>query len=112
MFDEKTMSGGKQDQPNASLRLLPVGVEESAVIIVNGLEVVARSGETLAAALLAAGFSALQRSSSGEPRGLFCGMGVCYGCLITVNGQPLQRACLTHVEAGMQVETEDRWLLA
>ncbi len=106
------MSDKKPDLPNSSLRLLPLKPEESVVIRVNGLEVTCRSGETLGAALLATGFRTLRHSLSGAPRGLMCGMGVCYDCLLTVDGKPMQRACLTRVEAGMQVETEARWLKA
>lgn len=41
----------------------------------------------------------------GEPRGLFCGMGVCFDCLVTVDGRPGIRACITPTAAGMRVET-------
>lgn len=42
---------------------------------------------------------------SGEPRGLFCGMGVCFDCLVRVDGRPGVRACLEPVRDGMHVET-------
>lgn len=63
-------------------------------------------GETIAAALLAAGRSAFRRSPQRhEPRGFFCGMGVCFECVVTVNGVPNTPACVTPVEEGMTVET-------
>jgi predicted molibdopterin-dependent oxidoreductase YjgC len=63
-------------------------------------------GETIAAAMLAAGRAAFRHSPlRHEPRGLFCGMGVCFECVVTVNGVPNTRACVTPVEAGMTVET-------
>lgn len=60
-------------------------------------------GETVAAALTAAGITALRRARNGEPRGVFCGMGVCYECLVTVDGGRAQRACMTKVRDGMAV---------
>ena len=60
-------------------------------------------GETLAAALTAAGIAALRTSRSGDGRGIFCGMGVCYECLVTVDGRRAQRACMTRVRDGMEV---------
>ena len=60
-------------------------------------------GETVAAALTAAGITALRRTRGGEPRGVFCGMGVCHECLVTVDARPGQRACMTEVREGMSV---------
>ena len=60
-------------------------------------------GETVAAALTAAGVTALRRTRNGEPRGVFCGMGVCHECLVTVDGRRAQRACMTKVRDGMVV---------
>ena len=65
-------------------------------------------GETIAAALLAAGIRTLRKTEKqGHPRGLFCGMGVCFDCLVVVDGKPHLRACLTRVAQGMCVETQD-----
>jgi predicted molibdopterin-dependent oxidoreductase YjgC len=78
----------------------------------DGREVEAFPGETVAAALLAAGVRTLRRTEKrGSPRGVFCGMGVCFDCLVSVDGRPHLRACLTRAEPGMQVETQDekRW---
>ena len=52
-------------------------------------------GETVAAALSAAGILAYRATASGAPRGLHCGMGACFDCLITVDGKAGQRACMT-----------------
>src|SRR5437762_898750 len=65
----------------------------------------ALEGETIAAALAAADVVAVRQARSGAPRGPFCGMGVCFDCLVTVDGRPSQRACLTKVEAGMDVRS-------
>jgi glycine/D-amino acid oxidase-like deaminating enzyme/bacterioferritin-associated ferredoxin len=71
----------------------------------DGRELDALPGETVAAALAAADVVAMRQTRSGAPRGPFCGMGVCFDCLVTVNGRPSQRACLTKVEAGMEVRS-------
>jgi predicted molibdopterin-dependent oxidoreductase YjgC len=65
-------------------------------------------GETIAAALLAAEIRTLRRTEKTDmPRGLFCGMGVCFDCLVVVNGRPHLRACLTEAKQGMCVTTQD-----
>ena len=71
----------------------------------DGREIEALPGETVAAALAAAGIVAVRQARSGAPRGPFCGMGVCFDCLVTVDGRPSQRACLTKVEAGMDIRS-------
>src|SRR6478609_2015419 len=72
----------------------------------DGREIEALEGETVAAALAAADIVAVRQARSGAPRGPFCGMGVCFDCLVTVDGRPSQRACLTKVAAGMEVLSE------
>lgn len=80
-------------------------------IQVDGRPVAAYDGETIAAALTASGISTFRHDPGGAPRGLFCGMGICFECLMTVNGVPNVRTCVTPVEPGMRVETqrEDGW---
>jgi thioredoxin reductase len=63
-------------------------------------------GQSLAAALTQAGERAFRHTAKGGQRGIFCGMGVCQDCLVTVNSQPNQRACMTRVEDGMTVERQ------
>ena len=77
-------------------------------ILVDGEPVRAFAGETVAAALLATGKKALRRSARlHEPRGVYCGIGLCFDCVMTVDGRPSVRACQTEVREGMQVETQD-----
>jgi predicted molibdopterin-dependent oxidoreductase YjgC len=72
-----------------------------------GQPVAAGEGQTIAAALYADGHRTLRYTSRrGEPRGLFCGMGICYDCLVEVNGQPNVRACQTLVAQGIQVNRQ------
>ncbi len=64
-------------------------------------------GETVAAALLASGGRTLRATSrKGEPRGLFCNMGICFDCLVEVNGNPNQRACQYQVTNGLKVKSQ------
>ena len=72
----------------------------------DGKPFVAYEGETIAAAMLASGIRSFRLSPKlHQPRGLFCGIGVCFDCLVTVNGVPNVRSCMTGVEAGMRVDT-------
>mgnify|MGYP003858936815 CR=1 FL=1 len=88
-----SMSGSSDIQPG-----------ERITLTVDGVEIAAHLGQTLAAALLANGQRILRHTRrAGKPRGLYCAMGVCYDCVMTVNGNPGVRACMTKVEAGMQV---------
>ena len=76
-------------------------------ILVDGEAVAAYPGETVAAALIAAGRRGTRATMRrGEPRGLYCGMGLCFECVMVVNGQPNVRACVTAVAPGMRVETQ------
>lgn len=62
----------------------------------------ARDGQSVAAALTAAGVRSWRTTRRGaRPRGLFCGIGVCFDCLLTIDGRPAQRACLVPVRDGM-----------
>lgn len=77
-------------------------------VTVDGRPVAALPGQTVAAVLWAAGEPAWRRSRlGGRPRGVFCGIGVCFDCLVTVNGRPNQRACLTAIRPGDAVTTQE-----
>ncbi len=68
-----------------------------------GRSVSARPGQSIAAALTAAGHRVFRDTAKGTQRGIFCGMGICQDCLVTLNGSPNRRACMTPVEAGAEV---------
>ncbi len=72
----------------------------------DGRQVPARAGQSLAAALTEAGQRVLRQTASGNNRGMFCGMGVCQDCLVTVDGVPNRRACMTMAEPGLRVQTQ------
>ena len=87
------------------LRIGSIRRSDKVTISVNGKEVPAYKGETLLAALIAAGFQRLKKSPiHNEPRGALCGMGVCFECLVTVNGEPNIRSCMIEVEDRMTVQ--------
>ncbi|MFI6579468.1 (2Fe-2S)-binding protein [Nocardiopsis sp. NPDC050513] len=68
----------------------------------DGRPVTAHPGQTVGAALIDAGVRSWRSTRrNGRPRGLFCGIGVCYDCLITVDGATGQRACLVAARDGM-----------
>ncbi|MFD9003379.1 (2Fe-2S)-binding protein [Streptomyces sp. NPDC059582] len=77
-------------------------------ITFDGREIEALPGRTVAAALWAAGvFSWRSTRGAGRPRGVFCGIGVCFDCLVTVDGRPNLRACLVPAEPGADVRTQE-----
>lgn len=82
---------------------------EQVGIHVDGRAVAAYVGESVAAALMADGTDdlATRTTRAGDPRGLFCGMGVCFDCLVVVDGVPGTRACMTWVADGMVVSRQD-----
>jgi predicted molibdopterin-dependent oxidoreductase YjgC len=73
---------------------------------VDGAAVPATAGQTVMALLLTMGRIVFRRSAaSGQPRGPYCGMGVCFECLVTIDGAANRQACLTQVREGMRIET-------
>ena len=73
----------------------------------DGEALLAYPGETVATALLAAGRRRTGVTGRrGEPRGLYCGMGLCWECVVVVDGRPNQRACTTAAAPGLRVETQ------
>lgn len=76
-------------------------------IIFDGRPVPAAPGQTVAAALWAAGVRSWRTTREmAAPRGLFCGIGTCFDCLITIDGAANQRACLVPARPGMTVATQ------
>lgn len=74
-------------------------------LVFDGREVEAFAGETVAMALWAAGIRGIRRSSGeGRARGMFCAMGICYECLVDVEGSPV-RACVQPVVGPRMVVT-------
>ena len=73
----------------------------------NDQVITAIAGQSIGAALLAANQRALRKTRFNEKdRGLFCGIGVCFDCLVIVDGVSNQRACLIEAKPGMKVERQ------
>ena len=73
----------------------------------DGAELRSRDGQTIAGALIAAGRTSW-RTAAGAERGVFCGIGICQDCVVTVNGAAGVRACLRTACEGDVVEPESR----
>jgi predicted molibdopterin-dependent oxidoreductase YjgC len=76
-------------------------------ITIDGEPAHARVGDTVAAALLAAGRATCRSTPvSGAPRGPYCMMGVCFECLVSVDGVGNRQGCQVIVQPGMAVQTQ------
>jgi predicted molibdopterin-dependent oxidoreductase YjgC len=76
-------------------------------ITVNGKSIEAYAGEPIAAAILAADLRVFRRTPKlDSPRGVYCAIGRCTDCVMTVDGTPSVRTCITPVEDGMSVESQ------
>ncbi len=82
--------------------------DQSEIVVLDfeGSNIPARKGETIAAALIAANILEFRTTHSGKLRGLFCGMGACYDCLIEIDGLPNQRACMTVIQRNISVRRQ------
>ncbi len=70
----------------------------------DGRDIHGRRGDTIASALWAVGLTVLGQGAGGDPRGLYCGIGHCFSCRVTVDGVRGVRACLVLIRPGMRVE--------
>src|ERR1700756_4892029 len=76
-------------------------------IFVDGTAVAARRGDTVSAPLLALDRDVRRATAvSGAPRLPYCMMGVCFDCLVTIDGVGNRQGCLVPIRAGMRVETQ------
>ena len=73
----------------------------------NDQVITAKSGQSVGAALLAADVRKLRTTRFDQnPRGVFCGIGICFDCLVVIDGIASQRACIVEVKPGMKVQTQ------
>ncbi|WP_086851288.1 (2Fe-2S)-binding protein [Amycolatopsis kentuckyensis] len=77
-------------------------------ITVDGETVTGLAGQTVAGVLLAAGRLSWRTTRSGAPRGVFCGIGACFDCVLTVNGVADVRACRRRAADGDEIRTQTR----
>jgi sarcosine oxidase subunit alpha len=88
-------------------RRLPEVDAPMVAVTIDGRTERVRAGDTVAAALLSVGIEISRTSDvSGAPRAPYCMMGVCFECLITVDGVGNRQGCLVPVAAGMHIETQ------
>ena len=84
-------------------------MDNPLTVTVDGEPVPGVEGQTIAGLMLAQGRLAWRQTArTGRPRGLFCGIGVCFDCLVVVNGLRDVRACQRRAVDGDVVETETR----
>lgn len=81
-------------------------MNNSLSIAINGKMLNVQRGITVAAAVAIAGIDASRRSVSGDVRGPLCGMGICFECRVTIDGEPHRVSCQVRVEEGMEVSTQ------
>ncbi|QIS03173.1 (2Fe-2S)-binding protein [Nocardia brasiliensis] len=87
----------------------PVGRSDRPLTItVDGVSVRGAHGQTLATVLLADGRDHWRTAPTGGGRGVFCGIGVCFDCVATVNGSPDVRLCRRPARDGDTVHTQSR----
>jgi D-hydroxyproline dehydrogenase subunit gamma len=88
-------------------RRLPEAAGKSISLTIDGKRAQARDGDTVAAALLASGIDHCRTTPvSGARRAPYCMMGVCFECLVTIDGIGNRQACLIPAREGMRVETQ------
>jgi aerobic-type carbon monoxide dehydrogenase small subunit (CoxS/CutS family) len=73
----------------------------------NGKSFKGVEGQSIAAALMATGVRELRKTRfNEEPRLIFCGIGICFDCVVVVDGIANQRACLVEIVDGAKIESQ------
>lgn len=96
------------DVTDSELRLTDPDFRRGAAceIEIDGRRVRAYLGETVAGVLLASGIRAFRTTRRrAEPRGYFCGIGICHDCMLTIDDRTNVRACVTPVTPGLRIGT-------
>jgi hypothetical protein len=88
-------------------RLHEVAASQRVGVTIDGRPVAARAGDSVAAVMLALGLPYCRTTPvSGQPRAPYCMMGVCFECLVTVDGIGNRQGCLIEVREGMRIEAQ------
>lgn len=95
-------------QPTSSL-FKPLAPNEAFIEIwFNDAPLRVGGGRSVAAALLAAGVSRFRSTPvSGAPRAPYCMMGVCFECLVEIDGVPARQSCMVEVREGMRIRSQE-----
>ena len=89
-------------------RLPDTATADDFTVEVDGAACAARAGDTVAGVLLLSGDGPMRRSVvSGAPRAAYCMMGVCFECLVEIDGVPSQQGCLVQVRPGMRIRRQN-----
>lgn len=81
---------------------------KTVTVTVNNQPVIAPEGQSVWTTMALAGQETTRKAAlSGEDRSAFCAMGVCFECLVQIDGTPNQQACLRRVSEGMDIRTQD-----
>lgn len=84
-----------------------IGKRKKITINFDGKDIEAFEGETIASALISAGIKVFRHTKKlKEPRRIFCAVGRCTDCVMTVDGRPNVRTCVTVVQDGMKIQTQ------
>lgn len=87
-------------------KISPIRERRPVEVIIDGRKAQAFEGELVSTVLQAEGISVFARKhATGRPSGIYCGMGMCYECLVTIDGIPNVRACQTYAVDRMVIET-------
>jgi len=81
-------------------------MSDTLTLTINGERLRVPTGSTVAAAVLIARATTFRRSVTGEMRAPLCGMGICYECRVTIDGQAHARSCQIVCTEGMEVQTD------
>lgn len=100
--DQPTDAAGPVPAPRLTGRRINPA---SITVRVDGQTIAAVPGESIASAMIAAGLRQLREDRLGKPRGLFCGMGACFECRVSIDGGAPQRACLAPARPSLSVRT-------
>lgn len=88
-------------------RKLPDAVPAAVTVFLDGVATTAEPGESVAALLLRTPpFFARENPAGGGRRAPYCLMGVCFDCLVIVDGVASTRSCMTTVQAGMRIQRQ------
>lgn len=93
-------------RPAAGPRRVVARAGEPFTFDVDGEDVLAFPGESIAAAMLASGIDRFRTDASGQPRAPFCHMGMCFECVVVVDGERL-RSCLAPATPDAEVRRTD-----
>jgi predicted molibdopterin-dependent oxidoreductase YjgC len=100
---------GPKDHSSPSFRIegdSKISRGKKIQLTIDDQTVTAFEGESVASIMMVEGKVAMRTTTDGDPRGIFCGMGVCFDCLVVVDDVPNTRACMTWAHDGMRINTQ------